>query len=236
MAPLFMAFDRTTYQHLIPYHLADLQKFPPDIMNKFKKAFTISIYGGKGHAVSLDEAHEMCINKDLKMAIERPTKSYLQKMSLFLRYRVSVHKNLLRQLFPSLNENPKPLFGIFSSASETKVKEENIVSMIQAIQKKALLPAAVQNNRGLLNSFSGLEATPEQSVDLLNFRDTGSNDLTNDINHHILNTPSTNTPLRQHKLLTMAPSKKVRKSIINQKQKELKQVNKCLRARLAWCN
>lgn len=75
MAPLFSAFDRTTYQRLIPYHLADLQRYPTNL----QKGFTISINSGKGHAVALDEAHEMCVNKDLKMAITRPTQSYLQK-------------------------------------------------------------------------------------------------------------------------------------------------------------
>lgn len=82
MAPLFMAYDRTTYQHLIPYHLTDLQKFSPNIVSHLREAFTVSINGGKGHAVSLGEAHEMCINKDLKMAIVHPTKAYLQKISI----------------------------------------------------------------------------------------------------------------------------------------------------------
>ena len=77
MAPLFFAFDRTTYQHLIPYHLGDLQKFPPNILEHLQKGFTVAINGGKGHAVALDEAHEMCVNKDFKMAITRPTQSYL---------------------------------------------------------------------------------------------------------------------------------------------------------------
>ena len=63
MAPLFMAYDRTTYQRLIPYNLADLQKFPTI---QLKSAFAASINGGKGHAIALDETHEMCITKDLK--------------------------------------------------------------------------------------------------------------------------------------------------------------------------
>ena len=79
MAPLFSAYDNTTYHCLIPYHLVDLKQIPT-----VEKAFTNSINGGKGHAVVLNEAHEMCINKDLKMAVTRPTKSYLQKMSLLM--------------------------------------------------------------------------------------------------------------------------------------------------------
>ena len=97
----------------------------------------MSINGGKGHAIALDEAHEMCINKDLKMAIVRPTKAYLQKMSLYLHYRVSVHKNLLRLLFPHLNNETTPLFSVFTKDSLAKQREENIHTMMLAIQKKS---------------------------------------------------------------------------------------------------
>ena len=38
------------------------------------------------------------------------------------------------------------------------------------------------------------------------------------------------------KLVTMAPHKKVGKHQMNQKEKEMKQVTKCVRQRLAWCN
>ncbi len=75
MATLFSAFDWTTYRHLIPNHLADLQTFPPKILHCFKGgAFVVNITGTQGHMVALDEAHETLINKDMKAAVVRPTK------------------------------------------------------------------------------------------------------------------------------------------------------------------
>lgn len=70
MAALFTAYDRQCYQRLIASHVADVQKYPPEVLSSFKAGgFTIKIKGGIGHAVTLDKAHEMCVNRDLKMAI-----------------------------------------------------------------------------------------------------------------------------------------------------------------------
>ena len=55
------------------------------------------------------------------------------------------------------------------------------------------------------------------------------------VNHRILSY-STNAPIPQHRLLTMVPQQQVGKCTMNQKHEEFKQVNKCLRQRLAWCN
>lgn len=108
------------------------------------------------------------------MAIARPTKAYLQKTSLFLRY--PTHKNLLIQLFPCLNDGPQLLFDIFNSTSEIKEREQNIL-VLGEVAKKGLLPNSIPANRGLINSFSGIKAAPEQKIDMLSFREIGCNEL-----------------------------------------------------------
>ena len=58
-------------------HLADLKKFPSKILDCFEAGtFSVSLIGVKGRLVALDETHKMCINKDMKAAIARPTKAY----------------------------------------------------------------------------------------------------------------------------------------------------------------
>jgi len=54
------------------------------------------------------------------------------------------------------------------------------------------------------------------------------------INHHTVRKPSTAAPVRHNRLLTMAPPKLEKR--MSHKEKEFKQVTKCLRWRLAWRN
>ena len=98
MVPLFAAYNHTTYQRIIPNHLADIQTFPAHILQCMQAG---GIRGVKGHSVALDEAHEMCFNWDMKDAVVRTTKDYLQKTSMFLGYRIAAYKNMLQQLFPA---------------------------------------------------------------------------------------------------------------------------------------
>ena len=140
MAPLFVAYDRKTYQKLVPHHLADITKYPQSVLKCLKEGFTVSISGKKGHNVATDEAHEMCVNKDMKMTIVRPTKAYLQKTSLFMCW-ITAHRNLLKQLFPPSDQKEHKT-SRFDPSPDTKKEEDNIRTMIEVIQK--YIPHAVK--------------------------------------------------------------------------------------------
>ena len=55
MAPVFAAFDRSFYQHIIPTHLGDLLIFPSLVIDFFSKGgFTVHITGEQWKSVGLD--------------------------------------------------------------------------------------------------------------------------------------------------------------------------------------
>ena len=57
--------------------------------------FACSINGNGMHSVSLDEAHEMLINKDLKAIVIRPTKEYLDRVLYYFPVRSQALKVLI---------------------------------------------------------------------------------------------------------------------------------------------
>lgn len=128
MAPLFAAFDRDSYQRIIPNHLAHLEEYPKQILQCLEAGgFMVNLTGRHWHSIAFDEAHEMCINKDLKTAIIRPTKSYLHKTNLFFKYRITSYKNLLQQLFPEkFSKSITRPRTILDKSLEAHHKEENI--------------------------------------------------------------------------------------------------------------
>ena len=119
MVPLFSAYDRPCYQRLLPTHIADLQKYPDEVVDCLQAGgFTVKLQGQIGHAIALDECHEMCINRDLKMAVVRPSTAYLKKMTYFFSYRIKAQKQFTSQLFPSPALPTK--ITVWDSTSHTK--------------------------------------------------------------------------------------------------------------------
>ena len=234
MAPLFSAYDRPCYQKLVPSHIADIQCYPNEIHQCFKAGgFTVKLKSAIGHAVALDEAHEMSINRDMKMAVVRPTQPYLKKTTFFFSYRIKAQKQLASQLFPTTPETFQKS-QILDNTTSTKHWEENIQKMRSLITQHKLF--TIGANRGLVNIFTGLPATQEQAHDLLKARELGEKSYINYVTHHILQLPSVaNAPVRRRRLLTMAPPKST-KVRLSQKEREMRDTNKYLRRRLAWCN
>jgi len=146
MAPLFSAFDRDYYERILPYHLADIELFPPEVLKCLRNGgFTVSITRQQFCAVALDEAHEMCVNKDLKAAITRPTKPYLQKTTLFLNCRIKAFKNIIDELFPEKNTKHTSNPTILDSTPQA---QENIRQMCSLIRNNKLLTMIPTTNRG----------------------------------------------------------------------------------------
>ena len=65
MASLFAAFDQDKCKRIVPNHLADIKQYPLKCLEKESVAIT----NKQWHSVAFGEAHEMCINKDLKAAM-----------------------------------------------------------------------------------------------------------------------------------------------------------------------
>ena len=59
----------------------------------------------------------MCINKDMKSAVVCPSKAYLQKTSLFLRFRIAAYKTILNQILPAAADEPDKSETVFCFAS-----------------------------------------------------------------------------------------------------------------------
>lgn len=64
--------------------------------------------------------------------------------------------------------------------------------MIEVIQK---YKSCVTTDRGLVNVFKNLEATPEVQKDILTFREVGKEHLNLYVKFHILKTVTTNAPI-----------------------------------------
>ena len=185
MAPLFSAYDRPCYQKLVPSHIADVESYDDQIIKCFRAGgFTVKVKGGMGHAVALDEAHEMCVNLDMKMAIVRPTQPYLKKMNFFFSYRIKAQTQLASQLFPATTE-PTQKSKLFDTTTFTKHWDENIMKMHSLINQHKMFTIDTDSNRGIVNVFTG---TVEQTHDLLNARSMEEHTIRT-VTHHILQVP-----------------------------------------------
>ena len=102
MAALFTAFDRPNYSKHIPQHITDMQN---SLLSKGR--FEVSIQRRPCRSVGVDEAYEMCIYRECKEYITRPSAEYIHRIVKFLPIRAKAMKTVEPQLFPEHNTNHK---------------------------------------------------------------------------------------------------------------------------------
>ena len=129
MAPVFTAFDRPKYSKLIPLHIKEMLSFPEEIKSHLSRSgFSVSILGRTCHSVGVDEAHEMCINKECKEYIIRPSGENMNRTALFLPVRAKAIKNLETQLFADSKAKTvsTQTSGLLTNDPDVKKHEVNV--------------------------------------------------------------------------------------------------------------
>ena len=231
MASVFHAFDRPIYQRLIPQHLMDLARMPQSVLQHLVQGgFSVRLSATEWHAVALDECHEMCINRDAKLAVIRPGVQKMEHTSHYLQFRASCINNLKVQLFPEQRKH-KPSFS-HKPSSKDKISDNNIKAMRESIEGHGMFSIST-TNQGLWNFLDNIQATPEQSRDLLTFRKIGQSSFEEYISSKLLKQPSIQAPVRKKKLCTFSTSKAEKKRV-KQVEKERKLSQRLLKRQLSW--
>lgn len=223
----FLWFGQANLQKISAQHLADCLLLPDQVSQSFSSGgFSFSITGKPWHSVGLDEAHEMLINKDCKSAVIHPTKEFIKRMALYFPFHAKVLKNLQKQL-----STLEPCSLIAVSAAAVKFCK-NTWAMKDQIESSKLLPLPTDQQLQLRNSFTGTTASLQQQEDLLNFRRVGEEDFYNFVEYTYLKISSVRPRTKRHNLKTFTKAKVVKKSMVNQLQREKSLVTKCLKSRL----
>ena len=241
MAADFTAWDHPIYQKLISQHVVDILNMPTELIEYFEKGgFALSISGRALHSVGLDESHEMLINRHVKQAIVRPSKDYINRIAQYIPCRVKSFVNFKTQIFGSQTTSSGCITSpkMFSPEQSTVKSETNIQSIMEKLADGVLLPhfTSEMENRGLVNPFRGRTANDTQKHDLLNFHLLGTEHFETRVMAYVLKTPSVVVPLRRKKLHTFTTSTKTTKRKVMSLQQEMKQVQKCMRRKIAFAN
>lgn len=180
LAAVYAAFDRQTYEELLPRHLHDLALLPDYLTEQFKQGgFSIRLTKSDWCGIGLDECHEMKINKDAKMAVIRPTKEKMIFIANHLPFRAHCINNLKTQILPNTATKTTNCYTV---TTRDRATEENVKTMLHCLQSHGLYESHT-TNQGLWNVFEKKEATPEQASDLLEFRSIGQKSFEQLVKH-----------------------------------------------------
>ena len=219
MAALFTAFDRAKYQKLVGQHIVDMLTFPDEVLNQLcHGGFTVSIRGRPCHSIGIDEAHEMCINRECKEYVTRPSAENLTRTAIFLPIRAKAMKNAELQLFPERNKACSSSITTIQATDRESIKlEMNVKCQVERLKNSNIVKtntATQALDNTLCHLFKQNKPTPEQVNDLVTFRELGKRDFEARVEYDIIRNPSVNPPKRQKRLLTFTERKSRRKKYL----------------------
>ena len=224
MAPLFHAFDRSTYMRLVPRHLADMLSADSSLLGHLQKGgFVANIRGNEKRHLALDENHEISINKEVKMATPKPIPGVMDRIALYLPERAKAIQNLTREVLPGKIEDTVQL-----ALSELKNMEKTCCHFVTSLQETEFASWNPDSLKVELATLEGAPADPVQRQDMRRFYDVGSSAYESHVTMRILQQPSTEAPIRRKALKTFLPKKR-KTSKVNLAEKNKKLVNRCLR-------
>ena len=144
----------------------------------------------------------MCINKECKEFVVRPSGDLLSRTAKFLPVRSKAIKNFEQQVFADKNSSAvTQITSLYTSDPECKKHEINVKA--QKSSDSNSFPTTSQTQTDLLQHlFSCKDTTPKQTHDLMNFRQIGQAEYVSIANYYILRTPSVQPPKHRKSLLT----------------------------------
>ena len=229
MIPLFHAFDRLNYAHLIPLHLNMLNGLPNYIIKDFKDgAFVFSTNGTPFSCVAFDEAHEMKINKDCKIPLSRslPQSNTMDNLAATIQYRGQLINNLEAQLGGQRNN------FLYRDIQVSVIKSE-FANVKLYFDKVSTTVMFTPKTNSLIHIFSGIQANPQQESSLLNFRRIGAESYEAYYKIQILHETSVSHPVTRRLNLKTFAKEKIRQRRLNDLEKEKKLITLCYKRTIA---
>ena len=221
MGPIFTGYDRPKYAKLIPLHIQEMFSIPADLLSHLERGrFTVSILGQACHSVGIDESHEMCINKDCKEYIIRPSAESMTRMATFLPIRAQAIKNLETQVFADskAKKSEHKTTSVHTNYPESRKHETNVQAQVHKIQADSKVLLTQHSEATSTYKESSLQHSTNKPM---TFPTLGVTTQKQFINYYILRTPSVKPPKHRKALLTFT-EKRARQKKGSQVERERK--------------
>ena len=228
MVPLFQAFDRQNYASIIPSHLSMIYALPDFIREHFERgAFVCSVKGNNFSDVGFDEAHEMLINKDCKMALTHSLPKDMNKLATTIQHQSKLLSHFEEEMGIVISTKYQHGLGM----SVIKSEFNNVKAYYDTLKNTNIFSHMQATN--LFQLFTDMPATPVQQKSLMNYRQMGEDAYIAYCQTFLLGKTSVDKPvIRKFRLKTFL-KEKPRQKKISDLEKEKNLITLCYKRTIA---